>query len=154
MPTHWKISSMIFNEPASSNNSVVGISVRIQRHLISNFFCLLQNYLIVFLLRFRGYFNHKYCLHHFSAWVSMILFLIQWCFLIALINVIVYKYVFIDTWRLHLLIGILDLPRSHWRRASSFSIGSKPERKYQNFWPLFFQLLWQNFKFTSKHFRK
>ena len=131
-----KISSMIFNEPASSNNSVVGISVRIQRHLIS-IFLLAAELSNCFLLRFRGYFNHKYCLHHISAWVSMILFLIQWCFLIALINVIVYKYVFIDTWRLHLLIGILDLPRSQWRRASSFSIGSKPERKYQNFWPLF-----------------
>ena len=135
MPTHWKISSMIFNEPASSNNSVVGISVRIQRHLISNFFCLLQNYLIVF-----------YCVLGVTLITSTVCIILvhesAWYYSFTndafkSINVIVYKYVFIDTWRLHLLIGILDLPRSHWRRASSFSIGSKPERKYQNFWPLF-----------------
>ena len=138
MPTHWKISSMIFNEPASSNNSVVGISVRIQRHLISNFFCLLQNYLIVFLMRFRGYFNHKYCLHHISAWVSMILFLIQWCFLIDKCDCLqVWFHWYLKTSFVDRNTWYLIIPRSHWRRASSFSIGSKPERKYQNFWPLF-----------------
>ena len=49
--TLWKISSMIFKKSSSSNNSVIGISIRVQRHLKSKIILLFWDYLK----------NHKYC---------------------------------------------------------------------------------------------
>ena len=46
-----KISSMIFNKPSSSNNCVIGISIRVQRHLKSKIILIFWDYLK----------NHKYC---------------------------------------------------------------------------------------------